>query len=72
MSPDIVRFFASRFSGFKGFRIVPYPHSLGVFTHDGKRHVFTEEKAFLTFAGNLVIDQMLSKQSNKPPTTKEK
>ncbi len=72
MSLDTVRFFASIFSGFKGFRIVPYPHRLGVITHDGKRPLFTEEKAFRKFAGDLVMNQMLSKQSNNPPTTKEK
>ncbi len=52
MSPDTVRFFASIFSGFKGFRIVPYTHRLGVITPDGKRHVFTEEKAFLALQEN--------------------
>ncbi len=72
MSPNIVRFFASRFSGFKGFRIVPYPHRLGVITPDGKRHVFLEESAFLKFAGDQVSDLIFSKQQNTTQTTKEK
>ncbi len=53
MSPNNVRFFASGFSRFKGFRIVPYTHRLGVMTHDGKRHVFLEEADFWKFAGDL-------------------
>ena len=53
MSPDIVHHIASSFLGFKGFRIVPYTHRLGVVTHDGKRHVFVEEADFWKFAGDL-------------------
>ncbi len=56
MSPDQVRVFKSTLSDCPGFRIVAYTHRLDVITDDGKRHAFTEEEAFLKFAGDFLAE----------------
>lgn len=61
MTSNQIRRIASSFSDFKGFRIVSYTHRLAVITGDAKRHVFLDENKFWQFAGDFVVNLILTK-----------
>jgi len=66
MTYDFVRNIRTSFKDFKGFRIVPYAHRIGVITGDGQRHVFLEETAFLKFAGDFIVEWISKDQQAIP------